>query len=309
MKRKIKILMSSAFLMAAFFVASQSFAAIVGTNGSFENGTNPSVYSTLLIGDSTSITDWTVDSGNVDYIGTYWAASDGSRSIDLNGNTAGSVKQVFSTTPGATYKVTFDLSGNPAGDLGVKTVRVSGSGGTPTFTDFTYDTATKANTLADMKWENKTYTFVASTASTTLTFASQTAGAYGPAIDNVKIEETLPAPTTHTITASSDANGTISPTGAVSVNDGDDKTFTITANSGYMIDDVKVDNVSVGAVSTYTFNDVNANHTISVTFKTSTTPGSEKPENKEACKNGGWMNFTNPSFKNQGQCVAYVNHQ
>ena len=27
---------------------------------------------------------------------------------------------------------------------------------------------------------------------------------------------------------------------------------------------------------------------------------------KEQCKNGGWKNFTNPSFKNQGQCVSFV---
>jgi len=31
------------------------------------------------------------------------------------------------------------------------------------------------------------------------------------------------------------------------------------------------------------------------------------PTNKDQCKNGGWMNFTNPSFKNQGLCVSYVN--
>jgi len=32
------------------------------------------------------------------------------------------------------------------------------------------------------------------------------------------------------------------------------------------------------------------------------------PMTKAACKHGGWKSFTNPSFKNQGQCVAYVNH-
>jgi hypothetical protein len=32
------------------------------------------------------------------------------------------------------------------------------------------------------------------------------------------------------------------------------------------------------------------------------------PTTKAACKHGGWKAFTNPSFKNQGQCVAYVNH-
>jgi hypothetical protein len=31
------------------------------------------------------------------------------------------------------------------------------------------------------------------------------------------------------------------------------------------------------------------------------------PTNKDQCKNGGWQTFTNPSFKNQGQCIKYVN--
>lgn len=30
---------------------------------------------------------------------------------------------------------------------------------------------------------------------------------------------------------------------------------------------------------------------------------------KDECKNGGWRTFTNPSFKNQGQCVSYYNKQ
>jgi hypothetical protein len=30
------------------------------------------------------------------------------------------------------------------------------------------------------------------------------------------------------------------------------------------------------------------------------------PASKEECKKGGWRNF--PQFKNQGQCVAFVNH-
>lgn len=33
------------------------------------------------------------------------------------------------------------------------------------------------------------------------------------------------------------------------------------------------------------------------------------PLTKDDCKNGGWMAFTDPSFRNQGQCIAYVNHQ
>jgi len=68
------------------------------------------------------------------------------------------------------------------------------------------------------------------------------------------------------ITASAGTGGTISPSGSINVNAGNDITFTITPNSGYEISDVKVNNISVGAVSTYTFNDVGENYTILATF-------------------------------------------
>ena len=75
--------------------------------------------------------------------------------------------------------------------------------------------------------------------------------------------------TMHTIAASAGTNGTISPNGSVQVEEGKDQTFTITAASGYEIEKVLVDGVSVGAVSSYTFSAVTAEHTISVTFKKS----------------------------------------
>lgn len=83
--------------------------------------------------------------------------------------------------------------------------------------------------------------------------------------------ENIPV-TNYTITATAGANGTISPSGEVSVAEGEDKTFTITANSGYHIKDVKVNGASVGAVATYTVNDVAANATITVEFEADTVP-------------------------------------
>ncbi|HHY51756.1 MAG TPA: LysM peptidoglycan-binding domain-containing protein [Clostridiales bacterium] len=71
---------------------------------------------------------------------------------------------------------------------------------------------------------------------------------------------------THTITATAGAGGNITPSGNVTVNSGDSKTFTITPNSNYSIADVKVDDVSQGKITTYTFENITANHTISVTF-------------------------------------------
>lgn len=82
---------------------------------------------------------------------------------------------------------------------------------------------------------------------------------------NLIIQSTTPV--TYTITASAGPNGSISPSGSVTVNQGSNKSFTITPDSGYSIDDVLVDGSSVGAVSSYTFTNVTQNHTISATFK------------------------------------------
>jgi lysophospholipase L1-like esterase len=76
--------------------------------------------------------------------------------------------------------------------------------------------------------------------------------------------------TTFTITASAGSNGSISPTGAVTVAQGGSQSFTITPNSGFSISNVTVDGASVGAVSSYTFSNVQANHTISATFGSAT---------------------------------------
>ena len=74
----------------------------------------------------------------------------------------------------------------------------------------------------------------------------------------------------YTITATAGANGTISPSGDTTVAQGANQTYTITANSGYHIKDVKVNGSSVGAVATYTFTNVTANATITVEFEVDT---------------------------------------
>lgn len=70
----------------------------------------------------------------------------------------------------------------------------------------------------------------------------------------------------YTITASAGDGGSISPSGDVSVNHGEDQTFTITPNDGYHISDVIVDVSSVGVISSYSFAAVTSAHTIEVIF-------------------------------------------
>jgi hypothetical protein len=71
---------------------------------------------------------------------------------------------------------------------------------------------------------------------------------------------------TYTITASAGPNGSILPSGALSVNQGGNAAFTITPNSGYGIQSVLVDGIDQGAITSYTFMNVIANHTISASF-------------------------------------------
>jgi len=72
---------------------------------------------------------------------------------------------------------------------------------------------------------------------------------------------------TYTITASASDGGFISPSGTVTVNENGEQTFAITANDGYEILDVLVDNISKGDVSSFTFENITANHTINASFK------------------------------------------
>jgi len=76
-----------------------------------------------------------------------------------------------------------------------------------------------------------------------------------------------------TITAFAGAGGTIAPSGAVDVQHGSDQTFIITTTDKFKIADVMVDGVSVGVVSTYTFNKVRLDHRIGVTFISSESGG------------------------------------
>lgn len=70
----------------------------------------------------------------------------------------------------------------------------------------------------------------------------------------------------YTIKATAGAGGSISPSGNVSVREGRDRTFTITPDKGYAVSNVKIDGKSIGAVKSYTFENVRRNHAIEVIF-------------------------------------------
>ncbi len=171
---------------------------IVGTasaapfqNGSFETGTSaPGAGFVTLASGNTSITGWTVTGSGVDYIGGLWPAAEGFRSVDLSAGDAGGIQQSFDTVASHTYHVRFGLAGNPQGNPSVKTVQVQATGSTPV--SYTFDTT--GHSTSSMGWATNTYTFTATGATTTLSFASQDATAYGPVLDNVVLTDITPTP-------------------------------------------------------------------------------------------------------------------
>jgi choice-of-anchor C domain-containing protein len=178
-------------VLASIAFAGSTLAAFTGlTNGGFEDGDyvpNATGFQQLNA-PNTSIDGWTVDAGSVDWIGEYWPAPEGDMSIDMSGVNAGTLSQTFDTTIGNTYTVSFLLSGNPVGEPGVKTLDVSATGGT--VGNYSHDTT--GTDLTSMVWTPQTYTFLATSASTTLSFISTTATAFGPAIDDVAVTESVP---------------------------------------------------------------------------------------------------------------------
>jgi len=105
---------------------------------------------------------------------------------------------------------------------------------------------------------------------------------------------------TYTITASANNGGTITPAGATTVNCNGSQTYTIAANDGYRISEVTVDGQNMGAIESYTFSNVDSNHTISATFIAVLTidvtsdaeGGSVSPTGTQTIDEGGSFTFT-----------------
>jgi hypothetical protein len=97
------------------------------------------------------------------------------------------------------------------------------------------------------------------------------------------------------INASAGANGNISPPGATVVNCSDSQEYTITPDACYHVVDVEADGSSVGAVTSYIFNDVRADHTINATFAI------DQYTLTYIAGSGGTINGTTPQTVNCGE--------
>lgn len=174
------------------FLGGSAPAPTLITNGSFEIATvDPGAGFIKLGAGSTVIDGWVVESGTIDLVGGLWQASDGSRSIDMNGTSGGSISQTFATEIGKQFKVLFDMAGNPDSSPNIKELELSTSGSVVTFM---FDTTGKSRT--NMGYEEKSFIFTATDTTTTLTFRSLISGNAGPVLDNVRVSSvTTPTPT------------------------------------------------------------------------------------------------------------------
>lgn len=180
--------MRSEILFALALIPSVSNAQAF-RNGSFTEGAYEKGKGFIeLVAGSTAITGWTVVSGNIDWVNDDWKASDGKRSMDLSGTVRGAVSQTFSTQKGRKYRVLFDLAGNPLGIPDVKRLRVTVTGAKAQM----YSFSIKGHYNSKMGWVAESYMFLASSAKSTLKFASLTDGSYGPCICHVRVAEIVP---------------------------------------------------------------------------------------------------------------------
>ncbi|MHB8107232.1 MAG: cohesin domain-containing protein [Candidatus Cryosericum sp.] len=136
----------------------------------------------------------------------------------------------------------------PAGDIA--TITFAAAAETPTYTTVSFNAAadTYSGQAASGVWQQGA-TFV-----------------QGVAVPTLTADADVTVKNDRTITASASENGSISPSGDTSVPYGTNASFTITPITDYHVLDVLVDGVSVGALTTYAFTNVTANHTISASF-------------------------------------------
>ncbi|MGD0660606.1 MAG: choice-of-anchor C family protein [Syntrophorhabdales bacterium] len=192
--RRVLLILPLLFVFAILqgVLISSAQATNLIQNGEFNAGTLPSGFTTVNAGDSTTIADWTVTVGSVDWIGGYWnnpGPPGVEGSIDLDGSTFGGISQTIATVSGQSYTLTFDLAANPEGTPQVKLLQVGAGIEIQDFTDTT-------NFSRPLVYTPEAFTFVATSSSTTISFISEDAsssdqglnfGYCGPVIGDVSV--------------------------------------------------------------------------------------------------------------------------
>ena len=187
----------------------------------------------------------------------YFAAT----AYDTTGNESAPSNQVTYTVPAScSYAVApTSVSAAAPGGTGSVTVATAGTCSWTTSDPVSWVTITSGASGTGNGIVN--YAVTANTSASSRTVGLTIAGAA------FAVTQAAATITTYTITAGAGYGGSLTPSGSVSVNGGVDRTFRITPDSGYTIQNVVVDGFSVGQGSSYTFSNVSANHTIQATFK------------------------------------------
>jgi choice-of-anchor C domain-containing protein len=175
----------AAVITASLFAGTAHASTVAIENGSFEQpGTFTGTFQTLAAG-SDGITGWTVSGAGVDHIRTYWTASDGGYSLDMNAGDAGAISQdVENLAVGDVYEVSFDLAANPDRGPVIKSVLAS-MGGVSGIFEFDGTGKDRVN----MGWETRTFSFQAASATATISFTGTGPGLWGAALDNISITQ------------------------------------------------------------------------------------------------------------------------
>lgn len=185
MQRPLHRLLAAAVLVAGLCAAPASRADLL-VNGDFELGpTIPSLNPILSVAPgSTALTGWTVTGGAINIVtDNYWVPVSGHRSVALSSTGPGGIEQALSTAPGAVYRLTYWISGEPFSSPTIKHLRVTAGAATQ---DQTFDITPAWEW--DMGWSRHTFDFIAAGSTTTLRFSSMDASQWGPAIDSAKVE-------------------------------------------------------------------------------------------------------------------------
>lgn len=156
-------LLKAAFASTVAVALAGSAQAVTIANGGFENGlfeVGPDGFQELDAG-STAMTGWTIGGNGVDWVSSYWEQLPGSsKSIDLHQMNIGSIEQLITgLTPGLQYFISFFVAPNNSQGTNLPKSAELAFGSDSVIV--TYNT-TGANTLANMGWEERTYSFVAS---------------------------------------------------------------------------------------------------------------------------------------------------
>ena len=185
----------------AALVLGTAAGAVTVINGSFENNPNGSVVfaarasdtfdSSAALSSAVQFAGWTVFRGGVAYIDQQWQASDGNQSITLSSDGAGGIAQRISGfVIGQRYRMSFDVSADPASPKNSARLYYSASGGETT----KFDYISNGNTPDDMQYRHVTYDFVASGKTQQIVFFGID-DQFGPVLDNVSISA-IPEPAT-----------------------------------------------------------------------------------------------------------------